>query len=133
MPNYGRTAYYLDTEAIRVAVAAEVALRHLSYTEIGEQTGVLPAGIGRFLDPQKKAVLHHDGMITLIKWAGLDIKSFIKRRRTISRHTDTFEQRKLRQGAEFLKEQGVPLEQGESSVDALLRLLAEAKRNGFLA
>lgn len=133
MPNYGRSAYFLDTEAIREAVAAEVSIRGVNYTEMEEQTGVLAVGIGRFLNPRTSSALATDGLVTLVKWAGLDVNRFVKRRRTIARHTDTFEQRKLRTGQAYVKSLGVETEQGESSVDTLMRLVAEAKKNGFLS
>lgn len=133
MPNYGRTAYFLDDDAIRMAVATEVGVRGISYREIEEQTGVLAVGIGRFLNPDRKATLHVDGLLTLIKWAGLDVNRFVKRRRTVARHTDTYEQRQLRKAAAYLESQGVSAEQGETAVDALMRLVASAKENGFLS
>lgn len=135
MPNYQRTAYYLDVDGIRNAVLAEVTVRGVNYVEIQEQTGILAAGIGRFLNPNKelRTSLTGDGLVTLVKWAGLEVNRFVKRRRTIAKHTDSHEQRKLRLGNEYLKSQGVEIQQGETSVDALMRLVAQAKENGFLA
>lgn len=133
MPNYGRSAYYLDSAAIRTAVVNEISVRGVSYREIEEQTGVLAAGIGRFVNPDRKTTLNTDSLVTLIKWAGLDVNRFVKRRRTVARHTDTFEQRQLRKAAAYLNSQGVSAEQGETAVDALMRLVASAKQNGFLS
>lgn len=135
MPNFQRTAYYLDVDAIREAVLAEVAVRGVNYVEIQEATGVLAAGIGRFLNPNKelRTSVSGDALITLIKWAGLEVNRFVRRRKTIAKHTDSHEQRKLRLGQEYLKSQGVEIQQGETSVDVLMRLVAEAKAKGFLS
>jgi hypothetical protein len=133
MPNYQRTAYYLDVDAVRELVQNEIAIRGVNYVEIQEQTGVLAVGLGRFLNPRQNVSLHHDGLITMIKWAGGEVNRFVKRRRTVARHTDTFEQRQLRKGQAFVQNLGVQPEQSESSVDVLMRLVAEAKEKGFLA
>lgn len=132
MPNYNRSAYYLDLPGIRQTLRDEIAIRGVSYSEIQEQTGVLAVGIGRFLDPAKNLTLNTDSLITLIKWAGGNVDRFVKRRRTVARHTDTFEQRKLRTGQAYLRSLGVEPEIGETSVDVLMRLVNTAKENGFL-
>lgn len=132
MPDYNRTAYYIDRDAVRAIVAEEIAVRGVSYAEIFEQTGVGAAGLGRFMDPDKKAGVSGDAMVTLLKWAGADINRAVKRRRSVARHVDTFEQRKLRAGQAYLKHLGVETETGETSVDALMRLVKVAKENGFL-
>lgn len=132
MPDYNRTAYYLDKDAVRAIVAEEISIRGVSYTEIFEQTGVGAAGLGRFMDPTKNAGLTGDALVTLVKWAGRDVNRVVKRRRSVVRHVDTFEQRKLRTGQAYLKSLGVEAEAGETSVDALMRLVATAKENGFL-
>lgn len=133
MPNYGRTAYYIDVDAIRNLVRDEVSVRGVSYTEIQEQTGILSVGLGRFLNPRTQLSLHHDALVTLVKWAGSDVARFVKRRKSMARHTDTFEQRQLRNGQAFIKNLGVQTDQSETSVDVLMRLVAEAKEKGFLA
>ena len=113
-------------------VAEEIAIRGVSYAEIFEQTGVGAAGLGRFMDPDKKAGVSGDAMVTLLKWAGADVNRAVKRRRSVTRHVDTFEQRKLRTGQAYLKSLGIEAGPGETSVDALMRLVATAKENGFL-
>ena len=133
MPNYNRTAYYLDRDAVRTALREEIGIRGVSYVEIGEQTGISPAGLGRFMDDTKGVSLTGDALITVIKWInGADVNRYIRRRRSVQRHVDTFEQRKLRTGAAYLKSLGVEAEAGETSVDAMMRLIATAKQNGFL-
>lgn len=135
MPNYRRTAYFLDVDAIRTAVREEVAIRGCSHVEIGEQTGIHGAGIGRFLatNLDRQTSLDGDGLVTLIKWSGREVNSFIKRRKTVARHTDNAEQRKIRAAAQFVKSLGGDVEPGENPVDALIRLVATAKENGFLS
>ena len=133
MPNYSRTAYYLDVAAVRQLVIEEIAIRGTNFREIEEQTGVLAVGLGRFLNPDKGVSLSGDGLLTMIKWAGADVNRFVKRRRSISRHTDTFEQRQLRKAQAFVKNLGVEATTTESSVDVLMSLVAEAKAKGFLA
>lgn len=133
MPDYNRTAYYLNREAVRLAMLEEIGIRGVSYTEIAEETGVQAAGIGRFMDPTKNASLSGDALITLIKWMGRgNVDQYVARRRSVRRHVDTFEQRKLRTGSAFVKSLGVEADSGETSVDVLMRLVAKARENGFL-
>lgn len=131
MPNYRRTAWYIDSEAVRALILAEFGIRGVTQVQVGEETGLYAANLGRFLNT-KNTTMTGDSLITLIKWAGGDVNRYIRRRRSVTRHTDTFEQRKLRTAAAYLKSQGVELEDGESSTDALMRLVDMAKQNGFL-
>ena len=130
MPNYNRTRYYIDVDAIRVLFNNEKALRGVSLAEIEEQTGVLAVGLSRF--SSGKQTLSGDSLITLIKWANGDVLRFIKRRGTAHKHVDTPEMRQLRIGAAFLHSMDVTVEQGESPVDTMIRLLAKAKERGLL-
>lgn len=131
MPNYRRTAWYIDSDAVRELIREEFSIRGVTQVQVGEETGLYAANLGRFLNT-KNTTMTGDSLITLIKWAGGDVNRFIRRRRSVARHTDTFEQRKLRTAAAYLKSQGVQLEEGESSTDALMRLVEAAKQNGFL-
>lgn len=130
MPNYNRTAWYIDSDGIRELVRTEIGIRGCSNVEIFEQTGVAASSIGRFLGENQ--TLAGDSLVTLVKWAGSDINRFVKRRRSVSRHRDTHEQQKLRAAALFLKSKGITGEAGETPVDTLVRLLAVAENNGFL-
>lgn len=131
MPNYRKTAWYIDSDAVRKMMIEELGIRGVSHVQVGEETGVYAANLGRFLNVTNTSMTG-DSLVTLIKWAGGDVNRFLRRRRSVARHTDTFEQRKLRTAAAYLKSQGVALEEGESSTDALMRLVELAKNNGFL-
>jgi hypothetical protein len=133
MPNNSRSAWYIDREAVRALLRDEMSIRGTNFTEVEEQTGVLSISLGQFVHPERRRDLATDNLITIIKWAGGDVNRFIKRRRSVVRHVDTYEQRELRRGTAFLKSQGVELAPGESAVEAMSRLLAQARENGFLA
>ena len=130
MPNYNRTAWFIDVDGIRELVRTEIGIRGSNYTEIFEQTGVAASSLGRFLNENQTLV--GDALVTLVKWAGSDTNRFIKRRRSVAKHKDSYEQQKLRAAALFLKAKGIAGEPGETPVDTLVRLLATAEENGFL-
>lgn len=127
MPDYGRSAYYVDMEAVRAFLREEIGIRGLNYQEIEEQTGIQSVSLGQFLHPDRQASMSLNNTVTAIKWAGGTIDRFVKRRRTIARHSDTHEQRELRKGVAFLRSMDFELEPGESPVDALMRLAASLK------
>lgn len=130
VPNYNRTAHYVNAEKIRADFAEEMKIRGCSFAEVGEQTGILPVGLGRFA---RGGTLHADAYVTLIKWFGGSVDRYVGRRKSMIRHTDTYEQRQLRNGSAFLNNHlGVKPQEGESAVDAMMRLLAQAKEKGLL-
>jgi hypothetical protein len=123
MPNLRRTAYFIDPDMVRDALRSEMGIRGSTQVSIAENTGILLTGISRFL--ANNQTLHGDSLVTLIKWMGLDVNRFIKRRGRLSRHTDTYEQTQLRKALAFVESQGVKLQPGESPVDALMALVAK--------
>jgi hypothetical protein len=123
MPNLRRTAYFCDPDMVRDLLRKEMAVRGTPQVKVAEETGILLTGISRFLNGNQ--TLHGDALITLIKWMGMDVNRFIKRRGRLSRHTDTYEQTQLRKALAFVESQGVKLQPGESPVDALMALVAK--------
>lgn len=130
MPNYQRTRYYLDVEAVRELFRKERAIRGTTLAVIQEQTGIGQVSLSRFSSSNQ--TLEANALLTIIKWCNGNLNDYVKRRGTAYKHSDTYEQKQLRNAAAYLKHLGVELEAGESPVDAMLRMLDVAKSNGFM-
>jgi hypothetical protein len=129
MPNYNRTKYYIDTDAVRDLLISERQVRGATFADVSQQTGINAVSLNRFVTKQQ--LLSGDGLLTVIKWGNGEVNRFVKRRGQVYRHTDTAEQRKLREGQAFLSELGVPADSKENPIDAMIRLLAVAKSRGL--
>lgn len=125
-----KTAYYLDGEAIREAFKTERSVRGTALKDIEAWTGIEMSRLSAFTTGY--ANLGSDGLITLSAWMDVDIRRFIKKReRKTPKHRDTYDQKQLRVAEGFLAKSGLKKEDGESAVDALIRVVGELKAAGI--
>lgn len=125
-----KTSYYLDGEAIREAFKTERAVRGTALRDIETWTGIEVSRLSAFSTGY--ANLGADALITLVHWMDLDVRRFIKKRdRKTPKHRDTYDQKQLRVAEGFLAKSGLKKEDGESAVDALIRVVGELKAAGI--
>lgn len=129
MPIPANTVYYLDAADIRDFFVSEYKIRQLSLREISQQTGIHEVALGQFKNGHRS--LAADALLTLIKWGNGNVNNFIKRRGNAYKHNDTPDQRQIRIASQFLKHLGAEIGREETPVDAMIRLLAEAKQRGL--
>lgn len=125
MPINSNTIWVFDTDTLRKEVAREKELRGATFQDISRETGVSFTQISTFVSGSSGLGIH--GMVSLVKWANLDPRTLILRQRNSSRHVPTPQERDLRNLAGFLKNAGLEIQEGETVVEATMRLLAQAQ------
>jgi hypothetical protein len=119
------TVWGWDFETIRKVISSEKDVRGVSFNEIENQTGV---GFGQIAGFVKGANgLGNDSLASLIRWANLDPRQVIVRRRNATKHYVSPQERDLRILAQYMEAAGLKRDADESIVDAAVRLLAQAK------
>lgn len=122
-----RTVWVFDYDLLRKTVKQEKDLRGVSYNQIGAETGVNFTQISTFVAGDSGLGVH--GLVSLAKWANMDLRSLAKRQRNAASHVATAQERELRTLMSYLSAAGLDIQPGESPVDAAVRLLAQAKEN----
>lgn len=126
MPINSNTVWIYDLDALRAEVAKEKELRGVTFQDIGRETGVNFTQISTFVAGSTGLGIH--GVISLTKWANIDARTLIVRQRNAAKHVPTPQERELRMLAGFLSNAGLEVQDGESIVEAAMRLLAESRR-----
>lgn len=129
MPYSTKTTYFLDLEDIREFFRGEFKIRQVTLREVGEQTGIHEVALGQFKNGHR--LLSADAALTLVKWGNGNINNFLKRRGNAYKHTDTPDQRQIRIASQFLNSIGAEVGKNELPIDAMIRLLGEAKQRGL--
>lgn len=131
MAQVTRTVWALDITRVKDLVLSEKELRDVTLQQIQEQTGVHVGALSRFLT-HGDVTLQTDSLVSLIKWGNGNVEKFIVRRRNVSRHTPSRQEIELRALAGYLERAGIKALEGESPVDAAVRVLADLKASGAL-
>lgn len=119
------TVWGWDFEAIQKGVMAEKEFRGVSFNDIEAQTGV---GLGQIAGFVKGANgLGNDSLASLIKWANMDPRQVIVRRRNAAKHFVSPQEAQLRNLGAYMKAAGLEILPNETIVEAAVRLLAVAK------
>jgi hypothetical protein len=126
MPINSNTVWIYDIDTLRKEVAREKEMRGVTFQDIGRETGVNFTQLSTFVGGTSGLGVH--GIASLTKWANLDPRTLIVRQRNVTRHSPTPQERDLRMLAGYLKNAGLEVQDGESIVEAAMRLLAESKR-----
>jgi len=122
-----RTVWSFDYDLLRKTVMQEKELRGVTFAQIQAETGVNFTQISTFVKGETGLGVH--SLITLAKWANMDLRSLAKRQRNSSTHVVSAQERELRTLMSYLTAAGLDIQAGESPVDAAVRLLAQAKEN----
>lgn len=120
------TVWGWDYAKIQEGIRTEKEFRGVSFNEIEAQTGVGFGQIAGFVKGSNG--LGNDALASLIKWANIDPRQVIVRRRNAVKHFVSPQEVQLRNLGAYLKAAGFELLDGESVVEAAVRLLAEAKQ-----
>jgi hypothetical protein len=131
MARMPRTVWALDIKKIKELVNSERQLRDTTLQQIQEQTGVQVSAVSRFLT-HPEATLHANSLVSLIKWANGNVSQFVVRQRNASRHAPSRQEIELRTLAGYLDRAGIKPLNGESPVDAAMRILTGLKESGAL-
>jgi hypothetical protein len=118
------TVWYIDLDKVRNTVQAEKTLRHSTFAEIENETGVTALAIGQFL---RGKGLSTDALVSLIKWTNKKLDTFATRRRDVVTRSETKSEQELRLLFQFLTTHGIAVEAGESPVVAVIRHMADRK------
>lgn len=132
MPSVSRNSnYYFNFDTLRNDLRKEKEVRAVYLTTIADQTGIHTSQVTRFLN-EEGATLGVDLTVTLVKWLGRKVEDYTVVRNPIAKHIDTPEQRQLRVADSFLRRSGLERQEGESAIDAMMRLLSDARNRGLL-
>lgn len=129
MPYSTKTTYYLDLVDIREFFKSEFKIRTVTLREVSDQTGIHEVALGQFKNGHR--LLSADAALTLVKWGNGNVNNFLKRRGNAYKHNDTPDQRQIRIASQFLNSLGAEIGTGETVIDAMVRLLGEAKSRGL--
>lgn len=124
-----RTVWLFDLDLLAKTVASERSLRGATLNDIERETGVNATQISTFLGGNSGLGIH--GLVSLAKWANMDMRTLVKRQRTSASHVMTPQERELRTLLGYMKAAGLQLQSDESPVDAAVRMLAMAKEQGL--
>jgi hypothetical protein len=127
-----KSAFYLDVEAAREFVRRECDTRLTSLNDIAKWTGLEITAISSFRTGRLN--LSHDAILTLLMWADADVRKFIKRRPGVgkqAKHKDTPDQRQIRTAEGFLERANLTKQDGESAVDAMIRIIGQFRDAGI--
>lgn len=123
-----KTTWLFDIEKLRKVAASEKDLRGTTYADMQRETGVNWTQIATFLSGKGGLGVH--GLVSLAKWANLNVDSLVRKQRQVATRTMTPQERELRALAKYLMAANLPVQEGESPVEAAVRLLALAKEQG---
>lgn len=123
-----RTTWLFDIEKVREVAASEKELRGSTYADIQRETGVNWTQVATFLSGKGGLGVH--GLVSLAKWANLSMESLVRKQRQVATRAMTPQERELRALAKYLMAANLPVQKGESPVEAAVRLLALAKEQG---
>lgn len=123
----GKTAFYVDFDAIRELVRKELAVRASTMYVMCKDTGISTATMSNFLGVEGKnpqASMSADTLATIMRWGNFAWGDVIKRRKGFAtRHTDNKDQTELRAITKLLEDAGVKLQAGESVSQMLARVI----------
>jgi hypothetical protein len=123
-----RTVWLFDIEKLREVVASERTLRGSTYVDMERETGVNWTQIATFVSGKGGLGVH--GLVSMAMWANLDVRSLVKKQRQVATRQISEQEKQLRILAKYLTAAGLPVQNGESPVDAAIRLLATARDQG---
>lgn len=124
------TVWIFDVEAVRKGTNSERELRGVNLSDIERETGVNATQLSTFLNSKTGLGLH--GLVSLAKWANIDLRTLAVRQRNAAKHSPSSQEQQLRILKAYMNAAGLQPQDGESVVDAAVRVLALAKANGVL-
>lgn len=126
-----KSSHYFDWDKFRQTVRNEKEVRGQYLTVISSATGIHLSQLTRFLNGEAET-MGVDLTVSLIKWLGVKVEDFTVARKGAKKHVDTAEQRQIRMAQKFLERNGIERDDKETAVEAMMRLLAEARSKGLL-
>lgn len=124
-----KSSHYIDYDKLRDAVRKEKEARAVYLQAISNDTGIHSSQLTRFLNTESETI-GIDLTVSMIKWLGRKVEDFTVARRPVKAHVDSPEQRQLRMARTFLDRSGLEAREGETAIDTMMRLLAEARSQG---